>query len=68
MTDICAEEYCMKRGDKIVAAARGLIGVPFRLHGRSAAHGLDCIGLATQALEHAQGMTGLERRHRAGGV
>ena len=43
----------MKRGDKIVAAARGLIGVPFRLHGRSAAHGLDCIGLATQALEQA---------------
>lgn len=30
----------------IVAAARGCIGTCFRLHGRSTAHGLDCVGLA----------------------
>lgn len=43
----------MRRADKIVAAARALIGVPFRLHGRSADTGLDCIGLAALALERA---------------
>lgn len=44
----------MRRADRIVAAARGLIGVPFRLHGRSGAHGLDCIGLAALALQGAR--------------
>ncbi len=43
----------MKRSERIVAAARGLIGAPFRLHGRSGAHGLDCIGLAALALSQA---------------
>lgn len=43
----------MRRADKIVSAARALIGVPFRLHGRSADTGVDCIGLVTLALERA---------------
>lgn len=43
----------MRRADRIVAAARRLIGVPFRLHGRSGVHGLDCIGLVALALEGA---------------
>lgn len=50
----------MKRRDRIVAAARRLIGAPFRLHGRNAVHGLDCIGLAALALEGAghRGLSG----------
>lgn len=31
-------------------AARGLVGVPFRLHGRDPATGLDCVGLIAAAL------------------
>lgn len=34
----------------LAEAARGLIGVPFRLHGRSAETGLDCVGLVAEAL------------------
>ncbi|MET0360724.1 MAG: peptidoglycan endopeptidase [Sphingobium sp.] len=46
----------MSGGDRaaaIVAAARALIGVPFRLHGRDPATGIDCVGLAALALERA---------------
>ncbi|RVT43422.1 peptidoglycan endopeptidase [Sphingobium algorifonticola] len=43
----------MKRGDRIVAAARALVGVPFRLHGRVAESGLDCVGLVACALAAA---------------
>ncbi|MDQ4420536.1 peptidoglycan endopeptidase [Sphingobium sp. DEHP117] len=43
----------MKRAERIVAAARALIGAPFRLHGRSAETGVDCIGLAVLALSRA---------------
>ena len=32
-----------------VPIARALVGLPFRLHGREPAHGLDCIGLAACA-------------------
>ncbi|HKY80361.1 MAG TPA: peptidoglycan endopeptidase [Sphingobium sp.] len=39
--------------DRIVAAARDLVGVPFRLHGRSAEQGVDCVGLAAMALGRA---------------
>lgn len=40
-------------GEQIASAARALAGVPFRLHGRSAATGVDCIGLVALALERA---------------
>lgn len=32
-------------------AAETLVGSPFRLHGRSSEHGLDCVGLVAAALE-----------------
>ncbi len=43
----------MRRAEKIVAGARALVGVPFRLHGRNAQTGVDCIGLAVLALARA---------------
>ncbi len=39
------------RPDEIVARARALIGIRFRPQGRSAAEGLDCIGLAAAAID-----------------
>lgn len=39
----------MRRRDRIVAQARALVGVPFRLHGRSAEYGLDCVGVVALA-------------------
>jgi len=36
-----------------VVAARALVGVPFRLHGRSPERGLDCVGLAALVLRRA---------------
>lgn len=41
------------RGGAIMAAARAMIGAPFRLHGRSAITGVDCVGLVMLALEQA---------------
>jgi len=38
-------------GGAIVARARALVGVRFRAQGRSAADGLDCIGLVATALD-----------------
>ena len=40
----------MSAGASIVAGAREAVGAPFRLHGRDAAHGLDCVGLVAVAL------------------
>jgi cell wall-associated NlpC family hydrolase len=40
----------MSAADRIVAAARGALGVRFRPQGRDPDHGLDCIGLAALAL------------------
>lgn len=37
-------------GQAIVQAARACIGAPFRLHGRTLAGGLDCVGLVVCAL------------------
>lgn len=37
----------------MAAAALALIGAPFRLHGRDAATGLDCIGVIAAALRSA---------------
>ncbi|UYY57534.1 peptidoglycan endopeptidase [Sphingomonas sp. S2-65] len=36
----------MTAGERALAAARGAVGAPFRLHGRRVAEGLDCVGLA----------------------
>ena len=36
-------------GADLARAAEALIGAPFRLHGRNAATGLDCIGVVTAA-------------------
>ena len=41
----------------VVAAARGAIGVRFRLHGRDPAYGLDCVGLAALAIGAGGGQT-----------
>ncbi len=38
---------------RIGKAAMALIGVPFRLHGRDPASGLDCIGLVAEAMARA---------------
>ncbi|WP_298282586.1 peptidoglycan endopeptidase [Novosphingobium sp.] len=37
----------------LAAAATTLIGVPFRLHGRDPATGLDCVGLVAEAMRRA---------------
>lgn len=37
----------------VEAGALALVGAPFRLHGRDAAHGLDCIGVIAAALRAA---------------
>ncbi|GGC38148.1 hypothetical protein GCM10011371_26940 [Novosphingobium marinum] len=37
-------------GNALAAAAGSFAGVPFRLHGRRAEHGLDCIGLLHASL------------------
>ena len=39
----------MRQADAFVAAARALLGVPFRHQGRDPVHGVDCIGLAVLA-------------------
>lgn len=44
--------------DRIAAEALGLVGVPFRLHGRSTLTGLDCVGLAALAVVRAGGTIG----------
>ena len=41
-------------GEAVAAEARALVGVPFRLQGRSTETGLDCIGLVALALEQAR--------------
>ena len=40
-------------GAGISARAASHIGAPFRLHGRSAVGGFDCVGLAADALSHS---------------
>ena len=39
--------------NRVEAAARALVGVRFRLHGRGATHGLDCVGLVAAATGRA---------------
>lgn len=43
----------MSMGDRIAGEALALVGVPFRLHGRSETMGLDCVGLAVLATQRA---------------
>lgn len=43
----------MAIGEMVAAAALDLVGSPFRMHGRDAATGLDCVGLAVVALARA---------------
>ncbi|OZA91045.1 NlpC/P60 family protein [Altererythrobacter sp. H2] len=43
----------MTEGMAIAAAARALVGAPFRLHGRDPATGLDCVGLVAAAFRDA---------------
>ena len=38
------------KGGAIAQAAKALVGVPFRLHGRNPATGLDCVGVVVAAL------------------
>jgi cell wall-associated NlpC family hydrolase len=40
-------------GERVAVAALALVGAPFRLHGRTAASGLDCIGVIAAALRAA---------------
>ncbi|HEX8389216.1 MAG TPA: peptidoglycan endopeptidase, partial [Sphingomonas sp.] len=40
----------MSAGERAAAAAQGAVGAKFRLHGRDAATGLDCVGLAALAM------------------
>ncbi|MEK7456753.1 MAG: peptidoglycan endopeptidase [Pseudomonadota bacterium] len=42
-----------RSGAAIAAAARALVGVPFRLQGRDPALGLDCVGLVGAAMRAA---------------
>lgn len=43
----------MTPGERIAAAARTLVGVPFRVQGRDPRFGLDCVGVAAEALRRA---------------
>ena len=45
----------MSSGDGVVERARALVGAPFRLHGRCARLGVDCVGLAMLALGRDDG-------------
>lgn len=37
-------------GEQLAARARGLVGAPFRLHGRDPHSGLDCVGVLASAI------------------
>ncbi|MEM7688582.1 MAG: hypothetical protein AAF291_06145 [Pseudomonadota bacterium] len=40
----------MSRAHALAKAARGFVGVPFRLHGRDPVLGMDCVGLLVASL------------------
>jgi murein DD-endopeptidase / murein LD-carboxypeptidase len=42
--------------DRIIARARALLGMPFRLHGRDPDTGLDCVGLVSEACQRQVGI------------
>ena len=43
----------MEIGERLAAEALALVGEPFRLHGRVAETGLDCVGLVVLAVQRA---------------
>lgn len=43
----------MTAGERLAEAAETFVGAPFRLHGRDAATGLDCVGLVMGSLASA---------------
>lgn len=49
-------------GERHAQAAQALVGARFRLHGREAAGGLDCVGVAALALELEDAPTGYALR------
>lgn len=57
----------MSPGERVAAAALALVGARFRLNGRDAAHGLDCIGVVLAALEAAGVRAEVPPRQRFGG-
>lgn len=48
--DIYSDNASFTLAEKFAGAAIQLVGVPFRLHGRDPATGLDCVGVAYCAL------------------
>lgn len=50
-------------GEAIAAAARDLVGAPFRLHGRDRATGLDCLGVVALSLRAAGIVADLPRTY-----
>ncbi|HZV19342.1 MAG TPA: peptidoglycan endopeptidase [Sphingobium sp.] len=58
----------MELHERIAAEALALLGVPFRLHGRSALTGLDCVGLAALAVVRAGGRIGTLPDYRLRGT
>lgn len=53
--------------DEVVARARGVLGVRFRLHGRDPATGLDCVGLVAWAYGRSDVPTGYRLRSGSAG-
>jgi cell wall-associated NlpC family hydrolase len=54
----------MSAGKRLALAAEGFLGVPFRLHGRDPATGLDCVGLVSASLEAIGRETNTPRGYR----
>lgn len=51
----------MTAGERVLAAARALVGVRFRPQGRDPAFGLDCVGLVAVALARAGAVVTMPR-------
>jgi cell wall-associated NlpC family hydrolase len=51
-------------GEAFAAAAAGLAGTPYRLHGCDPASGLDCVGLAAAALDRCGLAVSVPRGYR----
>lgn len=51
-------------GERLAAAAMELVGTPFRLHGRDARTGLDCVGLLSASLARCGAVADLPTAYR----